>query len=77
MFDTELSRGSLTVDYLWIVCISLSLNLLHVVFLENLRDILSLMHLDHVSIDGWTSIVWLVSLEGILLSWGHDCFFRM
>lgn len=62
----------MAIDDLGVVSISLSLHLVDIVLLEDLRDILGLMHLHHVRVDGGSSIGGLVSLEGIFLPRSHD-----
>lgn len=73
MFDTELSSSSLAVDDLRVIGISLRLHLVNIVLLEYLGDVLGLMHLHHVRVDSWPSIIWLISFESVLLSWCHYC----
>lgn len=69
MLDTKLSCSSLSVDHLGIVSVSLSLDLL-IVFVEN---VLGLVHLDHVSIDGWAHVLRFIYLENIFLARSYNC----
>jgi hypothetical protein len=75
VLDTELSGSSLTVDYLGIVGVSLSLDLLDIVLLEDLCNVLSLVHLHHIGVDRWARVLWLVGFESIFLSWCHNSLF--
>lgn len=54
MLDTKLWCISLAINYLWIIIVSLSLNLLSIIFVE--YTALSLMHAHHISID-WRSLI--------------------
>jgi hypothetical protein len=73
MFNTELSSVTLAIHHLRIVCIPLSLDLL-VGFVE---DVLSLMHLNHVSVYCGAQVVRLVHFENVLLSRSYNRFLRI
>ena len=76
MLDTELRDVSLAVDDLWIVIISLSLNLGRLHFLEDVVVVGSLVHAHHVGVNGRALVLLgtLIRFKLVLRSGRHHSF---